>query len=94
MAILREHKHKVAVRRAIKRIKNQTAAEEEPEVDINNMTTEEQEIYKLKQLMGELDTIEEEIPAIGREQFRKYEYKKCTRILTTSNTQISEWLEI
>jgi hypothetical protein len=40
LAILRDHKHKVALRRSIKRIKQQqTSVEEETEIDINNMTT-------------------------------------------------------
>jgi hypothetical protein len=43
--------------------------------------------------MGEAETIQDEGPTKGREQFRKYEYTPCTRTLTTSNTKISEWLE-
>ena len=58
-----------------------------------NMTTEEKEIYELRELMGEAETIQDEGPTKGREQFRKYEYITCTRTLTTSNTKISEWLE-
>jgi hypothetical protein len=56
LTILREHKHKIAVRRAIKRTKQQTTTESEIEMDITKMTTEEREIYELKELMGESKT--------------------------------------
>ena len=91
--ILKEHTRIVARKIYNKRKSEIQPLQEERSTNLDNMSTEERELYELRQLMGDTEDRTDKLSAIDQEQFRGYEYKKQTRKLNVSNKLIYVWLE-
>jgi hypothetical protein len=90
---MKEQKCIVALGRYNKRKnKNKPLQEDLPE-NLEHMSTEDRELYELRQLICATKDIINKLPETGREKFRNYEYKKYDRKLNLSNIVITRWLE-
>jgi hypothetical protein len=83
----------VALRRYGKRKNKNQPQEEDNQMDVEHISTEDREIYDLRQLMEEGQECIIQKQETGRDQFRTYEYQKHNRKLNASNTKITVWLE-